>query len=317
MAAKRPDQALQQFFAGISDPDQRKGAQPVGLSFCSAGPLQQFFRFCGPAYRSAKGATADMADETKGESATGYVPNPALAEIDRKERELRAAGIEPKSVDYGESFVDMNASSEKTPEEIANEGRAIFAKITKLRAAGLDLKDEGRVEKLRKDLQRDHPEFSEGFPIPFRWMVETGDFEPEVFRRWLVQTQTKKMWDSRNAWLEGQAIYLTRLYKHRNPRASSAETREFTRRTQKALIDEEREYKRSVEEAEAEVEREKAEAVEDLRRRLSAFCSSRSTEQLSTHLHRMARGDPGREGALRSAGSLPPRTADPDPPTGS
>jgi len=231
-------------------------------------------------------------------------PIPGLAEIDARDAELRAAGIEPRNVAYGGSKVEApvtNASSGKSPDEITDEARGMFEEVRRARAAGLDFNDDKRVEELRKKLQDEHPDFSSGFPIPFRWMVETGEFDPDVFRRWLVQTQNRKTWDTRKEWMESQAIYLSRMYKHRHPKASAKEMSEFTKRTVKALNEEEESHRKNVEEARAEVEKENAEVVAALRARLSAFVGSRTGPQLATHLHRLAEGNPEREERLRKA----------------
>ncbi len=226
-------------------------------------------------------------------------PIPGLAEIDARDAELRAAGINPSQVEYGESRI--GAGSSRTPEEITDEARGIYDEVQRAQAAGLDFRDDARVGELRKRLQGDHPEFVSGFPIPFRWMVETGEFDPEVFRRWLVQTQKQTVWDNRHVWLEAQATYLTRLYKFRNPRASAKEMSAFTKRTVKTLSDEEESYQADVAESKEEVEKENAAAVDDLRQRLKAFCENRTAPQLATHLRRLASGCPEREERLRVA----------------
>jgi len=194
---------------------------------------------------------------------------------------------------YGESFVDMDVASSKSPEEITDEGRAIFDVVERLRAAGLDPRDEERLATIEASLRKEHPEFSSQFPIVFKWIVQAGEFVPEVFRRWLIKTQTKKVWNTRGEWLESQAEYLTRLYKYRNPRASSKDVSAFTNTTIARLKKEESDHKRIVGEVQAEMEGEKKLALDGLRARLTSFCRHRTSEQLASHLRLAAEVEAG------------------------
>ena len=203
-------------------------------------------------------------------------PIPGLAELEAAE--AAAGGPAPSTV-YGESMVDVDVSGKRTPDEVVEEGRAIFDKVRRARAAGLDPDDTDRMRCLEADLRKAHPEFSQQFPVPFRWMVHAGDFAPEIFRGWLVSTQTKKMWDTRADWLESQATYLTRLYRHRHPRAGGKEISDFTQKTVAALRQEEADHKEIVEEVQDEMEATKASALVDLRARLKDCCAGPGAER--------------------------------------
>lgn len=189
---------------------------------------------------------------------------------------------------WGESDVEVNVSNHKSPEDIVNEGVAIHEKVRRLARAGLSFSDEKRLKELETDLRKAHPDFSSSFPIPFRWIVNTGEFEPRVFYSWLIGTQAKKMWDSENAWIESQATYLVRLQKHRRPQISGKELAAYSAGIVRQLKDERAKHRKHVEESKLELEREDADTLEDLRARLKSYCARRSGEQLSTRLHQVA-----------------------------
>lgn len=194
----------------------------------------------------------------------------------------------PKGDLYSESDVKVSASGSRTPEEITDEARGVYNRVRRMLAAGLNLEDQERVRKLETDLRGEHPEFASSFPIPFRWMVQTGEFDPGVFSRWLKRTQAEAMWDTRDAWLESQGQYLTALYRHRNRRATAREVAAFEKQTQDALRAETAEHRKIVEEVSTEVEDEKGAVARARRARLTAFCGSHSAEQLATRLRQTA-----------------------------
>jgi hypothetical protein len=101
-------------------------------------------------------------------------------------------------------------------------------------------------------------------------MIQAGQFDPELFRRWLIATQGKKMWNNRAEWLESQGVYLGRLYAKSKPHASAKEVGAFTRQTIKALQDEEAKHKEIVQEVKDEMDAKAAEATEALRARLKS-----------------------------------------------
>jgi hypothetical protein len=143
-------------------------------------------------------------------------------------------------------------------------------------------------------------------------MVQAGEFEPEVFRRWLIGTQAKKTWSTRGDWLESQAEYLTRLYKYRNPRASAKDVAAFTQTTVSRLKKEEADHKQIVEEVQAEMEEKKKLATDGLRARLTAFCQHRTSEQLASRLRLAAEVRAGGiTGELLDRASGPALTAEP------
>ena len=89
-------------------------------------------------------------------------PIPGLAELEAAEA---AAGGPASTTVYGESMVDVDVSGQKTPDEIVDEGRAIFDRVRRARASGLDPDDEARLRQLEGDLRKAHPEFSQQFPV--------------------------------------------------------------------------------------------------------------------------------------------------------
>jgi hypothetical protein len=202
---------------------------------------------------------------------------------------------------YSESDVKVEASGSRTPEEITDEARAIHNRVRRMLAAGLNLEDQERVRNLEADLRNKHPEFASSFPIPFRWMIQAGEFDAGVFTRWLKRTQTEAMWDTRAAWLESQGQYLTALYRHRNRRATPREVAAFEKQTQEALRTETADHRKIVEEVTVEVEEEKEAVAQARRARLTAFCGSHSAEQLATRLRQTAALDRGSTLGLETA----------------
>lgn len=182
-----------------------------------------------------------------------------------------------RNVVLGEVSVGMGAGAiqagSANVDRIVAEAEAVWrkARVARRRAGAAPGKEmeSAASEALLARLRRAHRDLASSFPVPFRWTVQTGDFDSGVFREYLAR-HAKGMYPTRRKFLEAQGEYLVMLFRKRNKRAGPKAIAEYRTAVVKNLVDDDEKFARANEEAKAEAEATQADAVAHRRARLRA-----------------------------------------------
>lgn len=174
------------------------------------------------------------------------------------------------SVRPGESLGKVGAGTE-TVENVMAMADAIWGRV---RQSGIGKTDTKACEKLARELQAKYHDFVTTFPIVFRWMVHTREYEREVFRKF-IKSHTKAMYKTQDEFLEVQAQYLMMLYRKRNPRAGAAQMKRRREIITKSLKDDNKQFQEAVKESESVIKQIDEVNLERRRAAIAAWAKAR------------------------------------------
>jgi len=121
-----------------------------------------------------------------------------------------------------------------TVDEIFAEGNKIFAKINTKSD-----RTNNECDILINKLRQEHTDFATTFPVIFQWMVHTGEYNPKVFKQYLlILSHDQEAWQKNVEMLKSQAKYLTMLYHSKHPHCDEKKLNKFREEITKQLLDE-------------------------------------------------------------------------------
>lgn len=155
-----------------------------------------------------------------------------------------------------------------TPEFILAEAKTIWSKVKhEITARGLQPGDIDGARKLAADMQREHKDFCQSYPIVLRYMTEMRVFHPAAMRRYLRKLAVNP-WTSVESYLDSQADYAALLYQATNKRWKPSEVQNV-RKTIRALLQREHEqFQAYHREFEAEVEYKESKNTQEAKEQL-------------------------------------------------
>jgi hypothetical protein len=130
--------------------------------------------------------------------------------------------------------------------------------------------DEKASDHLLKTMRAKYKDFAVSYPIPFRWMIQSHEYVPGVFKKWITH-HVKMMYKDRMEFLAAQGEYLVLLYRHRNPRVGASAIGRYRAAIKKSLKEDDDIFQKARKEADEEVERIKKKVDMDRRKRLLAY----------------------------------------------
>jgi hypothetical protein len=139
---------------------------------------------------------------------------------------------------------------------------------------GVALDDDAGRDTLYTELRKEFKDFAHSFPLPFRWLIQTGEFDTAAFKAH-VKHDYKVVHKTRGDFLESQGEYLMRLYKQKHPRAGEKELRARRESIYKMLKDEDEDFQEAKKEADEEVKRVDREIAQRRREQLAALLKHR------------------------------------------
>lgn len=137
-------------------------------------------------------------------------------------------------------------SGTETVENIMAMADTIWGRV---RQSGIAPADKKGTEKLAQELHAKYKDFATTYPIVFRWMLHTREYERRVFRDFITR-HTRTMYETRAKFLEAQAQYLVMLYRKRNPRAGASRLKNYRAMITKNLKDDDKQFQEAVKESE-------------------------------------------------------------------
>jgi len=158
-------------------------------------------------------------------------------------------------------------SSTETLERIVEIAAEIWATV---RHSGVAADDDEGNDALMKRLQGEYTDFAVSYPIPFRWMVQAREYEPQAFEKFLRE-HVKAMYKDRKEFMAAQGEYLVILYKIRRPRAGARQLARYREAVTKSLQEDDNKFTAAREQAEVEVKRLDEEVDADRRQRMVAY----------------------------------------------
>jgi hypothetical protein len=174
----------------------------------------------------------------------------------------------PKNVVYGEVQVEAGAGFGKlttgtvSPDVIVGMADTIWGKIQQ---SGVEPADRDDMKLLAREIQSKYSDFVNTYPIVYRWMLHTREYESDVFRRFIVDNAKKATHRSRAEFLESQADYLMLLYRKRHPRMGATVVARRRELLTRSLKKDDKEFKEAVEQA-AEIVKEDDKIIHEKRR---------------------------------------------------
>ena len=180
------------------------------------------------------------------------------------------------NVDFGGGATGkVNASQNVPLEQVMGIAAAIWAEVKR---SGVAPDDHEGNDRLLKDLQVAHKDFSVSYPIPFRWMVQTREYEPRAFEKFLRE-EVKTMYKDRKEFMKAQGEYLVILYKVRNPRAGVRQITRYRKAIGESLTKDDEVFTEARDEAEKEVHRLDEDVDKERRQRLLAYLTRLKAER--------------------------------------
>jgi hypothetical protein len=170
-------------------------------------------------------------------------------------------------VDLGGGATGTVGSSTETLERIMEIAAEIWATV---RHSGVAADDDGGNNALMERLQGEHKDFAISYPIPFRWMVQAREYEPQALEKFLRE-HVKAMYKDRKEFMAAQGEYLVILYKIRRPRAGARQLARYREAVTKSLQEDDDKFTAAREQAEVEVKRLDEEVDADRRQRIVAY----------------------------------------------
>ena len=122
-----------------------------------------------------------------------------------------------------------------------------------IKSSGVAVSDDAGNDKLLKSLQKKHNDFVTSYPIPFRWMVQSREYSPKSFKKFL-QKHVKMMYKDRKEFLAAQSEYLKLLYMEKHPRAGQKQRMRYGEFLAKTLKRDDEIFTEAREEAKKEIE---------------------------------------------------------------
>lgn len=104
------------------------------------------------------------------------------------------------------------------------------------------------------EMQCEHPQFANTYPIVMRYMCELGQFHPDALRKYLRFIQHHQ-WNSVDSYLESQAKYALILYKRLNPKYKMDDAQRYYDNVLKMLKNERKQFEADADAAKTEVDK--------------------------------------------------------------
>lgn len=163
-----------------------------------------------------------------------------------------------QSHEYTTGDIDLKArfTSEKevTIDDLVKEADTIwrYARARKLKFNDLDA-----AAKLISDVQRDHPQFCQSYPLVNRYICEMQEYSSKAFRMWLMKIK-EHPWRSEAEYLDAQADYVAILFRTKKPRATRQQIEQLRTNIRTVLQIEHEKFKYYTNEFDKEVSAEDA-----------------------------------------------------------
>ena len=174
---------------------------------------------------------------------------------------------------FGEAPVEAPASTSAqraSPAELVAIARQIWRRINDSKVSKAD--NDGNDWLLGK-LQVDYKDFSTSFPLVMRWMVQMRKFNAKAFEKYLLKHASVKL-DTRQAFLELQADYLTLLYREEHRHPDEKLVRQFRTSIIEALLEEDKTFIDMQKQVEKDLAVQESEVDRDRRKRLYDYLLS-------------------------------------------
>jgi len=180
-----------------------------------------------------------------------------------------------KNVTHGNVRVDkVNVTSDnKSTSDVLALAATVWEEV---RGSGVDPKDEKENDRYLTRLRAKYSDFAKTFPVVFRWMVQTKEYEAKAFERFL-KTKVKVMYADRKEFLAAQAEYLVLLYKQRNPRSEGKKVVAYRAAVIKMLEKDEKIFMEAKDQIDDEVKKLDETIVLDRKRRLVEFLKAQKS----------------------------------------
>ena len=177
--------------------------------------------------------------------------------------------MDAQNFSFGEVPVEasMGSTQRATPEELVDLARKIWREVA---ASEIAKDDDAGNDRLLETIQVRYKDFNTSFPLVLRWMVQMRKFNARAFERYLLKHATAKL-DTREAFLELQAEYLTLLYREEHRHADERGVREYRAAIVKQLLEEDKVFIDLQKQVEADLALRETEVDRDRRQRLYEY----------------------------------------------
>ena len=130
----------------------------------------------------------------------------------------------------------------------------------KMKTANIHIMDVKQTEDFTKMIHKTYPDFCISYPIVARYICQLRQFDPSVFKKWLLEIQ-KNPWKTEEDYLDANARYINMLYKKslKSTHPDQADIKNHYTEVRKVLQEEHESFKTKVKDLEEKVKNKESE----------------------------------------------------------
>lgn len=141
-----------------------------------------------------------------------------------------------------------------TAEDVAKEADGIWT-LFKKTFPKKEAHDPAKLSDFYKEMQSEHREFGQTYPVVLRYMCQLGQYNGKAFRRYLKYI-SRNPWKGVDSYLESQATYAKLLYQALNQHYNPEHAKAYYNNVLTALKKEREQFETETKESEARVKEE-------------------------------------------------------------